>query len=120
MVGMRERLGGRLPPRTRFDEPRVWRRSRGDEVDIDGPVAPPIAVDNQLDMTNKLLIRPCHPETAVHPLCSGSRDLECIAVTKVQSGHYLNRESALRRGICRTLPQHFSIPNEVEAIESRR
>ena len=53
MVGMRERLGGRLPPRTRFGERRVRRRSRGDEVDIDGL----IAVDHQLDMANKLLIR---------------------------------------------------------------
>jgi hypothetical protein len=41
MAGMRERLGGRLRPRTRLDEWRVRRRSGGDEVDIDGPVAAP-------------------------------------------------------------------------------
>jgi hypothetical protein len=68
MVGMRERLGGRLRPRTRFDERRVRSRSRGDEVDIDGPVVPPIAVDHQLDMTNKLLIRPWHPPSFHHRL----------------------------------------------------
>ena len=64
MFGMRERLGGRLRPRNRLDERRVRRRSRGDEVDIDGPVLPPTAVDHQLDMTNKLLIRPSRLKSA--------------------------------------------------------
>jgi hypothetical protein len=58
MARMRERLGGGLRPPTRLDGRRVLRRSGGDEVDIDGPVvAPPSAVDHQLDMANKLLIR---------------------------------------------------------------
>jgi hypothetical protein len=57
MARMRERLGGGLRPPTRLDGRRVWRRG-GDEVDIDDPRGgPSSAVDHQLDMANKLLIR---------------------------------------------------------------
>ena len=57
MAGTRERLGGGLRSPSRLDGWRVRRRSGADEVDIDDPlVAPPSAVDHQLDMANKLLI----------------------------------------------------------------
>jgi hypothetical protein len=57
MARMRERLGGGLRPPSRLDGRRVRRRG-GDEVDIDDPRGGPLsAVDHQLDMANKLLIR---------------------------------------------------------------
>ena len=57
LMAVRERFGGRLRPPSRLDGRRVRRLSGVDEGDIDDPCCPPSAVDHQLDMANKLLIR---------------------------------------------------------------